>query len=61
MFSEEKCPHCGFEDYIVDNFWDDFDEEGGERVWECTCPKCQENFNITYRYKCTEVTVVSAS
>lgn len=57
MFSEEKCPNCGSEDYIIDNYWDDFDAEGGARVWECTCPKCHTKFGITYAYDCTKVTV----
>ena len=61
MFSEEKCPNCGFEDYDINEYWDDFDEDGGIRVWKCTCPKCHKNFEITYEYKCTGITVVSAS
>ena len=52
----------GFEDYDINKYWDDFDEDGGVRVWECTCPKCHRKFDITYEYKCTAITVeVSAS
>ena len=57
MFNEEKCPDCGSEDYDISEYWDDFDEDGGIRVWKCVCPKCHKNFIITYEYKCTEVTV----
>lgn len=61
MFSEEKCPSCGFEDYDIDNYWDDFDEDGGVRWWQCTCPKCHKHFDIVYEYKCTGVTVKEVS
>lgn len=57
MFSEEKCPYCDCKDYDIDDYWDDFDEEGGVRVWECTCLKCHKNFDITYEYNFTRVTV----
>ncbi len=57
MFSEEKCPVCGSEEYGINDYWDDFDEEGGVRVWRCTCPECHKQFEITYAYKCTAVTV----
>lgn len=57
MFSEEKCPECGSEEYGINDYWDDFDEDGGVRVWECTCPNCNRKFQITYAYKCTAVTV----
>lgn len=57
MFSEDKCPNCGLEDYEINDYWDDFDEEGGIRVWKCTCSKCHQKFDITYAYKCTEITV----
>jgi hypothetical protein len=62
MFGEEKCPKCGFEDYEINEYWDDFDEENGIRVWECTCEKCHQKFDIIYTYKCTGITAeVSAS
>jgi hypothetical protein len=57
MFDEEKCPFCGCEDYKVDDYWDNFDEEGGERVWECTCSDCRRKYEITYAYTCTRITV----
>lgn len=62
MFSEEKCPDCGSEEYDIDRYWDDFDEDGGVRWWQCTCSKCHKHFDITYEYDCTRITVeVSAS
>lgn len=62
MFDREWCPNCNFEDYDVDNYWDDFDENDGVRVWECICPKRHKHFNIVYNYKCTGISVeVSAS
>ena len=62
MYDEEKCPNCGFEDYNVGGYCDDFDEDGGVRVLKCTCPKCHRKFDITFEYKCTAITVeVSAS
>ncbi len=57
LFSEEKCPNCGSSDYEVDIFWDDFDEDGGRRVWECVCSSCYTRFNIMYEYKCIGTTV----
>lgn len=57
MFDKEQCPNCGFEDYDVNDYWHDLDEEGGVRVWKCHCSKCQKNFEITYEYKCTAITV----
>lgn len=57
MFSEEKCPSCGSEDYKVNDYWDDFDEKDGIRTWVCICPKCHTEFEITYTYKCTGITV----
>jgi len=57
MFDEEKCPFCGCEDYKVDDYWDNFDEESGERVWACTCSNCHRQYEITYTYECTRITV----
>ncbi len=61
---DEKCPNCLSGEYDVDNYWDDFDEDGGIRVWECICSSCHKKFDITYEYKCIKTTVeieVSAS
>jgi len=57
---DEKCPNCSSDDYEVDNFWDDFDEDDGVRGWECICSSCHKRFKIVYIYKCTK-TIVEVS
>lgn len=51
------CPSCLSEDYTIDNYWDDFDDEGGAMFWDCTCNKCKFKFTITRAYECTSITI----
>lgn len=51
---DEKCPNCNSDDYEVENYWDDFDEDGGARTWDCICSSCHKRFTIMYEYKCIE-------
>jgi len=55
--SEEKCPKCGNKEYRIDDYNDDFDQDGGAQWWTCTCSKCGCRFTITTTYKYLSTTV----
>lgn len=57
MFSEEKCPYCDSGDYDVQNYTEDFWDDGITREWDCQCSNCKSNFTITYYYELIKVEV----
>ena len=57
MFSEERCPHCERDNYEVDDYTEDYQDDYYSREWECTCTNCKAHFTITYIYELKRVEV----
>lgn len=52
------CPNCSSQDYEIDDYWDDFDDEGGVQSWDCTCRKCKTKFKIYRAYECAYIKMI---
>lgn len=52
-----SCPNCSSQEYEINDYWDDFNDEGGVQAWKCTCRECGAKFKIFRSYECTYVTV----
>lgn len=52
-----SCPNCSSQDYEINDYWDDFDDEGGVQSWNCTCRKCKIKFKIFRSYECINVSI----
>ena len=50
-FDKEACPMCDSEDYTIEDYSDDFNDDGGEQWWGCKCDKCGCLFNIEKSYE----------
>jgi len=46
-----ECPDCQSNDYLINDYNDDFDYNGGSQWWTCTCSKCGCKFTIFKDYK----------
>ena len=57
MFQEEKCPRCGDDDYIIDDYFEDGTDSGTMREWTCHCSKCEAKFVITYYYTLEKISI----
>lgn len=57
MFSKERCPHCACDDYEVDDYTEDYQDDYYSREWVCTCGNCKTQFTITYVYELKRVEV----
>lgn len=53
----ECCPNCYDEDYSIEDYGDEFDQDGGEQWWVCACTKCDCRFTI-HRFYTLEETIV---
>ena len=56
-FDKEACPACGSEDYTIEDYGDDFSEDGGGQWWSCKCDKCGCLFDIERSYELTGISV----
>ena len=57
MFDEERCPNCDSGDYEVQDYEENYWDEGFTREWACKCSNCKSNFIITYYYELKKVEV----
>jgi len=61
-FDKEACPVCGSEDYIIEEYSDDFSGlDGGTQWWRCRCDKCGCLFEIERSYELVDVSVSRAN
>lgn len=56
MFVNVKCPVCGWDEFTIKDYNDDFDDEGGIQNWSCVCPNGHK-FNILRSFKCVGIEV----
>lgn len=52
-----ECPKCKSQEYFIDNYYDDFNDEDGAQWWNCTCNKCNCKFSITKAYKLISINI----
>ena len=55
--TQEACPVCNDEDYLVLDYRDSYYEGSMEQHWECKCEKCGTHFSIEKLYELTNVIV----
>lgn len=57
-FDKEACPVCGSENYIVEDYSDDYcGLDGAGQWWSCRCDKCGCLFDIERSYELVDISV----
>lgn len=59
--NEERCPYCQSENFITDDYEEDYAEQDGITLyWKCKCNNCGKEFHIQEWYKLQRKTISTA-
>lgn len=57
MIENECCPYCGSDNFVTDDYEENFGTDEVSFYWRCDCRECKKTFHITKWYKLIETSV----